>query len=112
MLDGLVDIYLPDLNIGTIPSALPIPMRRTTGKPPQLPILEMRRQVPQDVFDAEGLLQKGLLLRHLILPGQYRDSMRILDWVKASLGEETLVSLMSSIRPCIAQRKSRHFPAN
>ena len=63
MLDGLVDIYLPD------------------------------------VFDAEGLLQKGLLLRHLILPGQYRDSMRILDWVRASLGEETLVSLMSQYTP-------------
>ena len=59
----------------------------------------MRRQVPQDAFDAEGLLQKGLLLRHLILPGQYRDSMRILDWVRASLGEETLVSLMSQYTP-------------
>ena len=95
MLDGLVDIYLPDFkywnnDLGVSYSHAPH-YRETAAAA----ILEMRRQVPQDVFDAEGLLQKGLLLRHLILPGQYRDSMRILDWVRASLGEETLVSLMS-----------------
>ena len=99
MLDGLVDIYLPDFkywnnDLGVSYSHAPH-YRETAAAA----ILEMRRQVPQDVFDAEGLLQKGLLLRHLILPGQYRDSMRILDWVRASLGEETLVSLMSQYTP-------------
>ena len=99
MLDGLVDIYLPDFkywndSLGIAYSHAPH-YRETAADA----ILEMRRQVPQDAFDAEGLLQKGLLLRHLILPGQYRDSMRILDWVRASLGEETLVSLMSQYTP-------------
>ena len=99
MLDGLVDIYLPDFkywndSLGIAYSHAPH-YRETAAAA----ILEMRRQVPQDAFDAEGLLQKGLLLRHLILPGQYRDSMRILDWVRASLGEETLVSLMSQYTP-------------
>lgn len=75
MLDGLVDIYLPDFkywnnDLGVSYSHAPH-YRETAAAA----ILEMRRQVPQDVFDAEGLLQKGLLLRHLILPGQYRDSM-------------------------------------
>ena len=59
----------------------------------------MRRQVPQDVFDAEGLLQKGLLSASSDIARAIRDSMRILDWVRASLGEETLVSLMSQYTP-------------
>ena len=75
MLDGLVDIYLPDFkywndSLGIAYSHAPH-YRETAAAA----ILEMRRQVPQDAFDAEGLLQKGLLLRHLILPGQYRDNI-------------------------------------
>ena len=89
----------PILNIGTMTSAFPISHAPHYRETAAAAILEMRRQMPQDVFDAEGLLQKGLLLRHLILPGQYHDSMRILDWVRASLGEETLVSLMSQYTP-------------
>ena len=84
MLDGLVDIYLPDFkywnnDLGVSYSHAPH-YRETAAA-------------------AMRLVQKGLLLRHLILPGQYRDSMRILDWVRASLGEETLVSLMSQYTP-------------
>lgn len=59
----------------------------------------MRRQTGADIFDTNGLMQKGLILRHLVLPGQYRDSIQILDWVKDTLGTETYVSLMSQYTP-------------
>ena len=59
----------------------------------------MRRQAPKDSFNADGILQKGLIVRHLVLPGQYKDSLRILDWIKEFLGTETLVSLMSQYTP-------------
>ena len=99
MLDGLVDVYLPDFKYWNDALGVAYSHAPHYREPAAAAILEMRRQAPQDVFDADGILQKGLILRHLVLPGQYRDSMRILDWVKASLGEETLVSLMSQYTP-------------
>nr|WP_294681066.1 radical SAM protein [uncultured Anaerotignum sp.] len=105
MLEGLVDVYLPDFkywnnDLGVAYSHAP-QYRETAAAA----ILEMRRQVPQDVFDAEGLLHKGIILRHLILPGQYKDSMRILDWIKAFPGEDTMVSLMSQYTPMYHARE-------
>ena len=44
-------------------------------------------------------MQKGIILRHLVLPGQYKDSLRILDWVRETLGEDSYVSLMSQYTP-------------
>ena len=98
-LEGLVDIYLPDFKywneaLGVAYSHAPR-YRETAAAA----ILEMRRQAPKDNFDADGILQKGLIVRHLVLPGQYKDSLRILDWIKEFLGTETLVSLMSQYTP-------------
>lgn len=99
MLEGLVDVYLPDFKywenaLGMEYSHAPH-YRETTAAA----ILEMRRQVGADVLDADGILQKGLILRHLVLPGQYKDSFLILDWVREHLGAETFVSLMSQYTP-------------
>lgn len=99
MLEGLVDVYLPDLKywneeLGVAYSHAPHYREIASAA-----ILEMHRQKPQNIFDAEGLLQKGMLLRHLILPGQYQDSIHILDWIQAFLGEEALISLMSQYTP-------------
>lgn len=99
MLEGLVDIYLPDFKywddaLASTYSTAP-QYRETAIKA----IAEMRRQVGHNVFDDEGILQKGMILRHLVLPGHYKDSIRILDWVRAELGEETYISLMSQYTP-------------
>lgn len=99
LLEGLVDVYLPDFKywddaLGEAYSNAPH-YRETAAAA----ILEMRRQVGADVCDADGLLRRGLLLRHLVLPGQYRDSCRILDWVRDALGAETQVSLLSQYTP-------------
>ena len=99
MLEGLVDIYLPDFkywndNLGLEYSRCPH-YRETAAAA----ILEMREQVGPDILDGNGIMQKGIILRHLVLPGQYKDSMKILDWIKGSLGENTFVSLMSQYTP-------------
>lgn len=99
MLEGLVDVYLPDFKywdnaLGEVYSKTPHYRETAIAA-----ILEMRRQTGADIFDADGLMRKGLILRHLVLPGQYRDSIRILDWVKEALGTETYVSLMSQYTP-------------
>ena len=59
----------------------------------------MRRQVEKDILDENGLMKKGIIIRHLVLPGQYKDSFQILDWIHENLGAETFVSLMSQYTP-------------
>ena len=99
MLEGLVDIYLPDFKYWNDDLGLEYsrcPHYRETAA---AAILEMREQVGPDILDENGIMQKGIILRHLVLPGQYKDSMKILDWIKESLGENTFVSLMSQYTP-------------
>ncbi len=99
LLEGLVDIYLPDFKYWDNAIAMEyskVPCYRETAI---AAITEMRRQTGEDIFSTDGLMQKGIILRHLVLPGQYKDSMKILDWIRKALGENTYVSLMSQYTP-------------
>ncbi|MBR5816164.1 MAG: radical SAM protein [Anaerotignum sp.] len=99
MLEGLVNIYLPDFKYWDDALGMEysrVPHYRETAS---AAILEMRRQTGADVLDADGIMQKGIILRHLVLPNHYKDSFKVLDWVKEHLGEETFVSLMSQYTP-------------
>ena len=99
MLEGLVDVYLPDFkywndDLGMEYSKCPH-YRETAAAA----ILEMRKQVKKDILDENGIMQKGIIIRHLVLPGQYKDSFQVLNWIRKHLGEETFVSLMSQYTP-------------
>jgi len=99
MLEGLVDVYLPDFKYWNDELGLEYskcPHYRETAA---AAILEMRRQVRKDILDENGLMKKGIIIRHLVLPGQYKDSFQVLDWIKENMGEETFVSLMSQYTP-------------
>ncbi len=79
MLDGLVDIYLPDFKylsptLASICAGAPDYVEQADAA-----LSEMFRQVGPCVFDANGLLKKGMLIRHLVLPGQSRDSVAVLS---------------------------------
>ncbi|MGI6285897.1 hypothetical protein MHOCP_03250 [Moorella humiferrea] len=98
-LEGLVDIYLPDLKY--IDAA-------TAGRYSHAPdyfsaataaILEMYRQVGTLTFNEAGMARRGLLIRHLLLPGQVKAACRILDWIRDNLPRETYVSLMAQYVP-------------
>lgn len=107
LLEGLIDIYLPDFKYWDDALA-----QEYSGAPryreyAMAAIIEMRRQQPDDVFHEDGTMQKGLILRHLVLPGQYKDSLCILDWVREALGAETIVSLMSQYTPA---HKAKEYP--
>lgn len=99
-LEGLIDIYLPDLKYITADragrySAAPDYFEKTSAA-----ITEMRRQVPDDVFSLDGMLKKGMIIRHLILPMNTNRSIEIFSWIKKTFGEKTLVSLMAQYTPC------------
>ena len=99
-LEGKIDIYLPDLKY--MDSA---PAGRYSAAPdyPAIAaaaIREMARQVGPCVFDENGLLKKGVIIRHLVLPGQAEGAKQVMDWVAREFPKGTvLFSLMSQYTP-------------
>jgi len=98
-LDGIIDIYLPDFKyIGKdtairFSNAPDYPERATEV------IKEMYRQVGNIEIDNEGNAKKGLIIRHLILPGHMEESCTILEWIAANLSDQVCLSLMSQFHP-------------
>ncbi len=103
MLEGKVQIYLPDLKY-----MLPSPAVRYSNAPdyPKTAtdaILEMFRQTGAYVTDDGGLLKSGVLIRHLVLPGNLENTYRVIDWVDEHFGPgDVLFSLMSQFTPTTA----------
>lgn len=98
-LEGLVSIYLPDLKYYSDELS-----RRFSSAPnyfhyASAAILEMKRQTGENIYDKEGIIQRGLIIRHLVLPGQIEDSQKILTWLKDNLGPKTHISLMAQYYP-------------
>jgi putative pyruvate formate lyase activating enzyme len=100
MLDGYIDIYLPDLKYFSPDTA-----KKYSGAPDYFSfaskaVKEMIRQTGIPVFASDGSLQKGTLIRHMVLPGQKEDSVRILEWMADSLPKGSfLLSLLSQYTP-------------
>jgi putative pyruvate formate lyase activating enzyme len=104
MLEGLIDIYLPDLKYYSTELSA-----RYSGAPDYFekafPALkEMLRQQPENIIDADGIMRRGVIVRHLILPKAYKDSLRIIDEI-AALPERPLVSIMRQYTPCYGAEK-------
>jgi putative pyruvate formate lyase activating enzyme len=99
-LEGAIDIYLPDLKhwsarMGKLCAGAPDYFEAASAA-----IREMCRQTGTPEYDAEGVMKKGTLVRHLILPGLTGESMRLLSWIRDELPEGTPVSLMRQYMPC------------
>jgi putative pyruvate formate lyase activating enzyme len=99
LMQGIVDIYMPDLKIWT-----PGHARRYLRMPgyPQAArqaVTEMHRQVGPLRIGEPGLARRGLLVRHLVMPGMLEETRAILRYVAAELGTGTYVNLMAQYRP-------------
>ena len=107
MLDGLIDIYMPDLKFADDTLGL-----RYLGVPDyftvaQKALAEMYRQVGKPVI-ANGIMQKGVLIRHLVMPGQSDDSMKALSWIKENT-PFAIVNLMDQYRPAYRAREYKEI---
>lgn len=98
MLNGLIDIYLPDYKYWSSDIARRLSSSGDYPENAREAILEMKRQVGNLVID-EGIACKGLLVRHLVLPSNLAGSRQILGWIKDELGVETHISLMAQYNP-------------
>ena len=100
LLEGVIDVYLPDLKhfsprAGKLCAGAPDYFEAASRALP-----EMCRQTGPNRYSSEGLLEKGVLVRHLILPGFTGESLRLLTWIRDHLPPGTPVSLMRQYTPC------------
>lgn len=98
-LDGLIDIYLPDLKYIKGERSLRYSKAENYFDFASKALVEMKRQCPENIYDENGIMQKGLIVRHLVLPKNTNQSIEILAWIKNNMGEDTAVSLMSQYTP-------------
>lgn len=98
-LEGLVDVYLPDFKYISDEKAKRYSLAPDYFENASAAILEMRRQQPDDIIE-NGLMKKGLIIRHLVLPKNTNQSKLIFDWIKENLGTKTYISLMAQYTPC------------
>lgn len=96
LLDGIVDIYLPDLKYADAAAGFQYSKVRDYPKFARAAIKEMHRQMGSDlVFDENGLLKRGLLIRLLVLPNDLAGLEDNLRWIHSELGPKTAISLMA-----------------
>jgi len=98
-LDGLVDIYLPDLKYYANDLAIKYSQAPNYFPTAMAAIKEMVRQVGKVELDANGIIRKGVIIRHLVLPGQIEDSKKVLQAIKENFGNKVWVSLMAQYYP-------------
>src|ERR687885_1128844 len=110
LMDGVVDIYMPDLKLSSSELA-----RRYLGKREYFEVAarnarEMRRQVGNHVLGDHGLARRGLIVRHLVMPGALAETDAVLRFVAEELGADTYVNLMGQYYP--AGRSDRYEEIN
>lgn len=93
-LDGLVDVYLPDLKFCSKTVSRRLANAADYFAVATAAIGEMRRQQPCEAFDEQGYIKRGMIVRHLVLPSYVEDSKLILDWI-ADFDKNLYISLMS-----------------
>lgn len=99
LLDGLIDIYMPDMKYYSSELS-----SRYSFAPDYFTVAcnalsEMYRQTGGCVFDDQGMMQRGILVRHLILPGQAKDSKKILRYLRNTYGHNIWISIMNQYTP-------------
>jgi putative pyruvate formate lyase activating enzyme len=108
LLDGVVDVYMPDLKYGSSEVA-----QRYSHVPDYVEVnrravREMHRQVGDLVLDERGVAVRGLLVRHLVLPADLAGTEEVLAFVASELSVDTYLNLMAQYRPC--HRAEEHPP--
>ncbi len=99
MLEGLVDIYLPDLKYFD-----PAPAEKYSGAGDYFEfaskaVLEMHRQVGSLETDENGIARKGMIIRHMVLPGNISQAVKVFEWVAENLPIDTFISVMRQYTP-------------
>lgn len=108
MLEDYVDIYLPDLKYYDSMLSTRYSKAEDYFVQASETVKEMIRQKGTPVFDENGMMKSGVIIRHMVLPGCYRDSIKLLHWMKENLPSgQFMVSILSQYTPYY---KSNEYP--
>lgn len=99
LLEGYVDIYLPDFKYMSDEPAVKYSNCRNYSEVAAKAIEEMVRQVKEAKFDERGIMQKGVIVRHLTLPGYLEDSKKIIKYLYETYGDRIFISIMNQYTP-------------
>ena len=107
LLDGVIDIYMPDMKYADAATARKYSKIREYPTINRAAVKEMHRQVGDLVLDDSGLAQRGLLVRHLILPDDLAGTREVLRFLAQKISPNAYLNLMDQYRPCY---KASEFP--
>ena len=99
LMDGLVDIYMPDFKFWESASARRLARASDYPDVARAALLEMQRQVGALRFGHDGVARRGMLVRHLVMPGYAAESAAIFRWLHDSVSPDTFVNIMGQYRP-------------
>ncbi len=108
-LDGYVDIYLPDLKYAEDDLAKKYSKIDNYFEIATKAILEMQRQVGKPKLNKEGVMRKGIIVRHLVLPSHIENSKKVLKWIKENIYKENYVSIMAQYFPCYKAKEEKEY---
>ena len=100
LLDGIVDIYLPDMRYADSEMAIKYSSAPDYPKYNQEALGEMHRQVGVANIDNTGIIKRGMIIRHLVLPNHIAGTDKIMEFIADKLDKDTYISLMSQYFPC------------
>lgn len=109
LLEGYVDVYLPDYKYAQSELAQKYSHAADYPERAQRAIAEMVRQTGVAVFDEDGYIQRGTIVRHLILPGHTKNSIEALRWLHETWGEQIYISIMNQYTPVFEQEKYKEL---
>ena len=100
LLDGIVDIYMPDIKYSDEKPARKYSKAPDYWRVVKEVVLEMHRQVGDLFVDPKGIARKGLLIRHLVMPNDVAGSEEVLKFIAEEVSVDTYVNIMAQYRPC------------
>jgi putative pyruvate formate lyase activating enzyme len=99
LLKGIVDVYLPDIKYSSDKYAVKYSNAPNYFNHAKIAIEEMFNQVGKAEFDECGIIKKGMIIRHLMLPGLLFDSKKIMDYIYSTFGDSVFISIMNQYTP-------------
>jgi putative pyruvate formate lyase activating enzyme len=107
LLDGVIDIYMPDMKYASPQTGLRYSKVRDYPKVNQAAVREMHRQVGDLQIDERGLATRGLLVRHLVLPNNLAGTQKVVEFLAEEISPDTYFNLMDQYRPAY---KASQYP--
>lgn len=107
-LKDVVDVYLVDMKYMDNDLAFNLSKAKDYPEVCSKAILQMRKNQPNDIVK-DGIMQKGVIIRHLVLPNEVDNSFKVLDWISENLGKDTYISLMGQYTPCYLAKNMEKY---